>query len=173
MKQKNRFMLGICLLIIGVIAILHNLQIINYDWNWRHQWPYLILAFGIVKLLVSFPNAISGGIFFSLSGIFLLCYLNGFFNPYDYTDLYPVVFVIIGLSHLAESLVPRFRLPSFMTGLAITVPSIVWLMNNIFWNYSYSIHLYLGLFLVLIGLRFIILYWIQSRSSSTGQQNPF
>lgn len=173
MKQKNKFVLGICMLLIGIVAILHNLQVINLDWHWRSQWPFLILAFGIIKVLVSFPNKIAGGIFFSLSGLFLALYYNDFFIPYDYTDLYPVIFVIIGLSHLTESFLPRFQLSSFLTGLAITIPGTFWVLNTIYWNYDNPFQLYLGMFLIIIGLRFIVLYWVQKQSESTGKQNPF
>ena len=82
--KKNNMIFGIILLGLGVMALLNNLNIINFSFSIWRLWPLVFIIPGLVFELNFFNNngpvglVIPGGILLTFGLIFMICSIFGY-----------------------------------------------------------------------------------------------
>ena len=116
-----RYIIGGILVALGALLLLSNTNVINLDWGWdfiRTWWPILLIAWGLWEL-------VTGGFRFRLWPIILLLLGIGFqlsaldLWEWDFSVVWPVFIVIVGLAILLGRRGRRRRLRNRTSGLVI------------------------------------------------------
>ncbi len=93
-SNRNRAIIGIILVLIGVIFLLDNL---GYDINlpgYLFRWPMILILVGVINLLTA--NYRAAFILIGLGGLFYL----DVFDVVSIGQLWPVILIIVGLGLL-------------------------------------------------------------------------
>lgn len=100
-----RVVLGICLILLGVLFTLENL---GFGDIWSY-WPVLLIAVGASKLLwpASGSSRSTGFVLLAIGLIFLLDENHLGILDFEFWDLFPLVFVLIGISIVWRGLLGR------------------------------------------------------------------
>jgi hypothetical protein len=104
-------MTGLLLVTLGVLFLLHQLDLIHVGrvWQW---WPYVAIAFGVFRMAIwSSAEGVASGFGLALFGLWFLVTVNGWFG-FDWSSSWPLALVAVGLSMVTRALLePLFRGP--------------------------------------------------------------
>jgi predicted membrane protein len=98
-RGNSNLVLGFCIILVGVVILLDNLDLIN-SWDVFRFWPAVFVLIGIFKI----TNAVSptgraiGLIFIVFGGLLLVDKL--YFFHFDFGDWWPLILIIIGAGML-------------------------------------------------------------------------
>jgi hypothetical protein len=105
-------MTGLLLVTLGVLFLLHQLDLIHVGrvWQW---WPYVAIAFGVFRMAIwSSAEGVASGFGLALFGLWFLVTVNGWFG-FDWSSSWPLALVAVGLSMVTRALLePLFRGPA-------------------------------------------------------------
>ncbi|MCP4157813.1 MAG: hypothetical protein GY757_59435 [bacterium] len=96
---------GLLLIALGVIWILHNLNI--FEFPFHHWWPLILIAIGLVHLANQRRITEPGGWILITLGVAFLLVVNDFIRWRDIWRYWPVILIIIGLSIILDRAVDR------------------------------------------------------------------
>jgi len=114
-KEKGSIFPASVLLILGLFFALRNFDIFSFDYYFYYVedfWPIFLVAFGSGFVALFFVRSedwavlIPGGVLLFLGVVFFLSN-TGVIYWQDFTDYWPVVLIIIGLSIVGGSLRKR------------------------------------------------------------------
>lgn len=162
-RFPRKILWGVLLIIAGSFLLLNNIGFLNIEWDMLTVWPWFFIVGGILCMIFSYPK-IHSGVFWTLSGIILLLWRNDFFYPYDFYDLFPLIFVCFTLASCIQSFVPTPHFSNFLTSLALLIPSVLWVLNNTIWYHQLQTKALIGIFLVFLGIRIILQPLIKKKS---------
>lgn len=101
-RASPRMVLGGGLILLGVAFTLDNLDLVDAD-RWLRFWPLLLVAFGASKILSGTgASEWVGGSIWMLVGGWLIAYDLGLV-PYGIFDLWPLLFVALGITLIARA----------------------------------------------------------------------
>ncbi len=85
---------GFGLIVLGVLFLLHTLDVVDFRYSWE-WWPLLLVLFGVIRMFERSDR--SSGLWLVLIGLWLLVNereISGF----TYHDSWPLLVVVVGLS---------------------------------------------------------------------------
>jgi Predicted membrane protein (DUF2154). len=97
----GRLIVGIALLIFGLLATLHTLDILDAS-NYFDYWPLALIAIGIVHLLESRGSRL-GGIIWIAAGGWILLYNLGYVDV-SIWNLWPLLLVLLGVRLVVQAI---------------------------------------------------------------------
>lgn len=103
-KLDSRFVFGLCIVGVGLLLLLGNLDVINFDFSIGTFWPIILIVIGLTKV-VNYGESTFWGFILLLVGIyFQLQNLNVDFirNISLGSLIWPTVVILIGLSMLMD-----------------------------------------------------------------------
>lgn len=105
-KTATQFLWALCLITVGVILLLVNLDLISFEFKqiYLFVYPFVLALYGLYLFLKSFPYRDSGDLFWGL----FISVLSGFliadrfdlieFRFLDFWKLWPVIFIAIAFN---------------------------------------------------------------------------
>lgn len=102
-ERKNSYIPGLILILIGVVLLLHQLEVLYF--NWRQIYPILLLVLGGLFLVSVKTKDDKGAVFpgtvLIVLGLFFFIRNYGFFSFdyyfYEFEDFWPIFLVAVGL----------------------------------------------------------------------------
>jgi uncharacterized membrane protein HdeD (DUF308 family) len=106
-EKKNSYIPGLILIIIGVVLLLHQLNVLYL--NWRQIYPILLLILGGLFFVSVKTKDDKGAVFpgtvLIVLGLFFLVRNYGYFSFdyyfYEFEDFWPIFLVAVGLGFVA------------------------------------------------------------------------
>lgn len=111
-NPREGVMGGMIFVVLGVLFLLHNLDVIRIGRVW--QWlPYLLIGIGVVQMVFwSSAEQVASGFGLALFGTWFLITVHGWFG-FGWSNSWPLALVAIGLSMVSRALLePLFRGPA-------------------------------------------------------------
>lgn len=101
-KASPRVILGGGLILLGVLFTMDNLELVDAE-QWLRFWPLLLVAFGASKILsgIGLSDWVGGAIWIAVGG-WLIAY-DMDLVPYSLVDLWPLIFVALGVTLIARA----------------------------------------------------------------------
>jgi len=91
---------GLALIVVGTLFLLHNLDVVDFDFSWR-AWPLFLVLFGIVRLIERSDR--SSGLWLVAIGLWLYANENAVWDL-DYGNSWPFLLVFGGLMMVGKAL---------------------------------------------------------------------
>ena len=91
---------GMALIVIGTLFLLHNLDVVDFDFSW-HAWPLFLVLFGVVRLIERSDR--SSGLWLIAIGLWLYVNENNVWDM-DYSNSWPFLLVFGGLMMVGKAL---------------------------------------------------------------------
>jgi len=161
--KKTKLIWGMILIFAGLGIIVKKMNLITFSFSWNEYYPLIISIIGVILVFTNYPKKLLFPFFIILFGIFWFCYIHNIFYPYAWNDLYPSLFALLGVSLFFSSFFPKMNFSRLVNGLIITIISLFWLYDNIVLYYFNRAEFFIGIFLILIGIKYICLYFISKK----------
>ncbi len=170
--MKQSYFWGIILILVGSLILINNFFHINIAIreNFPSVMQVALALLGAIAVVSGFPKKTTFGFYLILFAAFWYFYQRDYFGPYNFVDFYPVFLLILGISKILSAIVNKIEYKRLVEGLCIGIPSYLWLMNNTVWDYKYPAKVYIGLFLVFLGIYLTLLYFIKEQEKQGTHQ---
>jgi predicted membrane protein len=170
MKGQFKVVFGIILIAIGVLGVLTNMDIIDFDvWS---LWAYIYFGIGVLFEVAYFTSGrksggllIVAGIFLVIGAIFILCTL---FSWGLMVDLWPLFIVAPGFGFIQTYFIHKRRTGYLIPG------AILLFIGAIFMNYmvfGWNQNIVFSVAIVLIGLAILVKPSKTKRKVSSEMEN--
>ena len=94
-QRRHRGLLtGVGLILVGILFLLHNLDVIDFRYSWE-SWPLLLVFFGVIRMLERSDR--SSGLWLVLIGLWLFVNERELWG-FTYSNSWPLLVVVVGLS---------------------------------------------------------------------------
>jgi len=127
LRKRNQEWLGIFIGALGLLFLLVNNGLLWF--GWEAVWPAFPLLIGVFLLKIYVTRRGPGQLFFGLLmtgfGIFLFLFSTGILHWHAMKTLWPMFFLITGISALALSATGDRPLPALIVGLVVVITGIV------------------------------------------------
>jgi hypothetical protein len=127
LRKRNQEWLGIFIGALGLLFLLVNNGLLWF--GWEAVWPTFPLLIGVFLLKIYVTRRGPGQLFFGLGmtglGIFLFLFSSGILDWDAMKTLWPMFFLIAGISVLALAATGDRPLPALIVGLVIVITGIV------------------------------------------------
>ena len=163
MSKKARSILpGVVLILIGVVFLLHQLDLFYF--RWRHIYPIVLLAVGALFLLSIFSKGDKGASFpatvLLVLGVFFFLRNFGCFAVdyyfYDFRDFWPVFMIAFGLGFIVLFLFKRDDWGVLIPGGVLLFFGIIFFLNVLDVLYWRNITDFWPVILIAVGLSIVI-----------------
>ena len=159
-QSKNYIVLGIILILLGLIFLLHNLEI--FWWDWGQLWPLFLLLPGLYFWIRWFQEKENFRLL--MPGTILLVY-GGYFMLQQWTDYFwtgrywPVFILGPGLGFLAMYFLGNHHPGHLRSGTILVAISVFFFAlaehENLFWP----------LLFIVIGIALLIKGWLRHQEA--------
>ncbi|HDL18023.1 MAG TPA: hypothetical protein ENH29_03115 [Bacteroidetes bacterium] len=159
--SKKSIVPGAILILIGVLIIIHKMDIFNF--YWRNLYPVIFLALGAWFFFNVFLRKQRGqafpGTLFLLLGIFFILRNYSLFYPYYIDEFWPVFLIIFGLAFVVQFLFRPDDWGLLIPGFIFLLLGFVFLARTMGWflpyQIEYIVETYWPVLLILIGIAII------------------
>ncbi|UCH85571.1 MAG: hypothetical protein JSW50_07770 [Candidatus Latescibacterota bacterium] len=130
LRKRNQEWLGIFIGGLGVLFLLVNNGLLWF--GWEAVWPAFPLLLGVFLLKIHVTRRGPGQLFFGLLvtglSLFLFLFSTGILGWSSMRSLWPMFFLITGISSLALAATGDRPLPALIAGLVIVITGVVGLL---------------------------------------------
>ena len=157
--MKSSIIPGILLIVIGTLLLFNEMNWFSFQWN--GLYPLLLLLTGAGLIVIAFMNKSGNAMFWgSILFLFGLLYFLrnfGFLDYFVFQDIWPIFFIILGLSFVAIMLVnPGDWGVLIPGGIFLFFGSLLFMRTLNLWRVHEIMATYWPLLLVLVGVIVIV-----------------
>jgi len=165
-NAKTSLLPGIFLIFLGLILLIHKLDIFYFDWY--KTYPFIFALIGLTLVLSAIFNksgsATFWGTVFLLFGALFIVRNYGVVDYFYFHQIWPVFFLIFGIAFIVLFIVKPQDWGVLIPGSIFLFIGISFLLRNYhFWRFQEIVARYWPLLFILIGI-FIILGSLRHKS---------